>query len=139
MSISVAESCTSGNLQSFLTSIAGSSDYFEGGITAYNIDQKVKHLDVDRKMAKSVDCVSQEVSDQMALGCSKLFETRVSISTTGFINKHLFYSIVIDNKIVFRSKMDLSNYNNRLEAQRFTPIDIVNRLLKVLEKGIWKM
>tara|TARA_R110000772_G_scaffold64185_1_gene143539 strand:- start:3869 stop:4315 length:447 start_codon:yes stop_codon:yes gene_type:complete len=134
LTISVAESCTSGNLQALLTSVARSSDYFEGGITAYNINQKVKHLGVDRKVAEPVDCVSQEVADQMALGCSKLFETRISVSTTGYINKHLFYSIAIDNKIVYRSKMVLSGYDNRLMAQRYSPIYIMNKLVEVLEK-----
>jgi hypothetical protein len=133
MTISVAESCTSGNLQALLSSVNGSSDYFEGGITVYNISQKVKHLGVDRKVAEPVDCVSQEVADQMALGCSKLFETRISVSTTGYIDQHLFYSIAIDSEIVHRSKMDLNKYDNRLDAQRFAPIYIVNQLLEVLE------
>ena len=134
LTISVAESCTSGNLQALLTSISGSSEYFEGGITVYNIDQKVKHLGVDRKVAEPVDCVSQEVADQMALGCSKLFETRIAISTTGYIDRHLLYSISIDNKIVHRDKMDLSIYNNnRLVAQRLAPTHIVLKLIELLE------
>jgi PncC family amidohydrolase len=99
LTISVAESCTSGNLQALLTSISGSSEYFEGGITVYNIDQKVKHLGVDRKVAEPVDCVSQEVADQMALGCSKLFETRIAISIDIF---SIQYLLIIKLYIVIR-------------------------------------
>jgi nicotinamide-nucleotide amidase len=136
MTISVAESCTAGNLQALLSSINGASDYFEGGITVYNIDQKVKHLEVDREVAEKVDCVSQEVADQMALGVAKLFDSRVSVSTTGYINKHLFYSIVIDNKIVYRSKMDLEQpiYFSRTEAQRHAPIHIIAKLMDILDE-----
>lgn len=133
MTISVAESCTSGSLQSLLTSIDGSSDYFEGGITVYNINQKVKHLKVNRKVAEKVDCVSQKVADQMAIGVANLFETRISISTTGYIDRYLFYSIVIDNKVIYHSKMDLSNFGGRSDSQLFASINIISKLIEVIQ------
>jgi PncC family amidohydrolase len=131
LKISVAESCTGGNLQAALTTFSGSSEYFEGGITCYTIDQKVKHLGVNRKVAESVDCVSQEVADQMALGCSKLFETQISISTTGYITDKLYYSICINNTIVEHKEMKLNWYSRR-DNQINSSIEILNRLEKLL-------
>jgi PncC family amidohydrolase len=133
LKISVAESCTGGNLQSILTSIGGSSEYFEGGITCYTIDQKVKHLLVNRELAESVDCVSQEIADEMVLGCSKLFETNISISTTGYITSHLYYSISIENEIVMSDHIDLSEYFNRNEAQKGASKEIIKTLVNILK------
>ena len=132
LKISVAESCTGGNLQALLTSISGSSKYFEGGICCYTIDQKVKHLGVDRSIAEPVDCVSQEVADQMAISCYKLFETNISISTTGFIQSHLYYSICFNNKILFSDQLDLRNYVSRKVAQEKASEVILNVLIKLL-------
>lgn len=133
MTISVAESMTSGNLQRFLTSNDGSSKYFEGGITAYNINQKVKHLKVNRKIAEPVDYVSQEVADQMALGVSRMFETRMSVSTTGYVDKNMFFSVCIDNEIVLRGEVDTSKYRNRNESQKYSSIDIMLNIHEFLK------
>ena len=44
VSISVAESCTSGLIASALSSISGSSKYFKGGVIAYHTDIKIDIL-----------------------------------------------------------------------------------------------
>jgi len=82
--ICVAESLTGGNLQSMITSVSGSSDYFDGGVTAYNIDQKVKLLKVDREHAAEVNCVSQQVANEMAAGVRNLFGSFIGLATTGY-------------------------------------------------------
>lgn len=83
-SIAVAESLTSGRLQSAIGAVSGASEYFAGGITTYNLDQKVRHLGVDRATAEAVNCVSEEVAREMALGVCRLFRTTFGISTTGY-------------------------------------------------------
>ena len=133
LSISVAESCTGGNLQSLLTSINGSSNFFDGGITAYTIDQKCKHLNVIREVAEPVDCVSMEVSTQMAFGVSKMFETNISISTTGYIDKYLYYCIVINNEVVLCEEMILDSSLSRRETQIKASLDILKILESVLK------
>jgi len=82
--IAVAESLTAGKVQDYFGSISGASNFFEGGITAYSIDQKVKFLGVDREHAEKVNCISQRVADEMAIGVSKNFGTDIGIATTGY-------------------------------------------------------
>lgn len=82
--ISVAESVTGGRLQALLSSQSNSSDYFAGGITAYGIEQKVELLGVDRATAAAANCVSDEISSQMAEGAIKMFGADVAIATTGY-------------------------------------------------------
>jgi len=132
LTISVAESCTGGNLQALLSSIDGSSNYFEGGICCYNISQKVKHLGVDYEVAKPVDCVSQEVADQMASGVCNLFETRLGASTTGYIDKYFYCSIVLDNEIIFRGKFDVVNNRDRQERQLRASYQVLDNILECL-------
>jgi len=82
--VAVAESVTVGHLQSTIASVPGASTFFRGGITAYNIDQKVGVLGVKRAHAEQVDCVSSQVAAEMALGASRLFEAHIGLATTGY-------------------------------------------------------
>jgi len=65
--VATGESVTVGYLQALIASVSGASNFFLGGITAYNIDQKVELLGVDRMQAKQVDCVSPQVAAQMGV------------------------------------------------------------------------
>jgi nicotinamide-nucleotide amidase len=84
LTLAVAESATSGRLQAAIGAISGASRFFLGGITAYTIDQKVRHLGVDRAVAEAVDCVSAGVAEQMAEGACRMFRADVGIATTGY-------------------------------------------------------
>jgi len=82
--ISVAESLSSGNIQSSLGSVPGATEFFEGGITVYSLEQKVNLLKVDKTHVLRVDCVSGRVAKEMARGVCELFNTQIGVSTTGY-------------------------------------------------------
>ncbi len=84
LTIAAAESLTCGHVQSLIGAISGASAYFLGGVTAYSLDQKVRHLGVDRTTAKRVNSVSAEVAEQMARGVCALFGSDLGVSTTGY-------------------------------------------------------
>lgn len=84
LTLAVAESLTCGNLQAHIGRISGASNFFLGGITAYTIDQKVRHLGVNRESAAAVNCVSAEVAEQMARGAAELFKADIALATTGY-------------------------------------------------------
>ena len=81
--LSVAESITGGGIGSELTSIAGSSEVFRGGIIAYSDEVKIKELGVSKTLIKKFTVVSEEVAKEMAIGVRKKFKTDFSIATTG--------------------------------------------------------
>ncbi|MBL1209849.1 competence/damage-inducible protein A [Geminocystis sp. GBBB08] len=81
--LSVAESCTGGGLGSMLTEIAGSSNYFMGGIIAYSNQVKIEQLGVLEEFLTEYGAVSAIVARQMAKGVQKKFNTDWSISITG--------------------------------------------------------
>lgn len=82
--LATAESVTVGRLQSMIGAVSGASTFFRGGITAYNIEQKVQLLGVRRAHAELVDCVSPQVAAQMAEGATRIFHADIGLATTGY-------------------------------------------------------
>jgi nicotinamide-nucleotide amidase len=82
--LAVAESITCGRVQVKIGSVSGASTFFLGGITAYTLDQKVRHLGVARAAALAVNSVSNQVADEMARGVCGLFDADVGVGTTGY-------------------------------------------------------
>jgi PncC family amidohydrolase len=82
--VAVAESVTAGNLQMALSMAEGSTEFFPGGITTYNINQKVKHLNVEPMHAMACNCVSEKVAQEMGTEVIKLFNSDWGIGITGY-------------------------------------------------------
>lgn len=81
--ISTAESCTGGKIAQMFTSVAGSSNYFRGGVVSYATDIKISVLGVDAMTIEKHSVVSSQVASEMALGIQKLMKTDYAIATTG--------------------------------------------------------
>lgn len=81
--LSVAESCTGGSLGALVTTVAGSSNYFRGGIVSYDNQVKVDHLGVNPADLALSGAVSDVVARQMAVGVQKLMGTTWGLSITG--------------------------------------------------------
>lgn len=84
LTLAVAESMTCGQLQARIGAISGASNFFLGGVTAYTLDQKVRHLGVGPAAAAAVECVSDEIARQMARGACRLFGSDLGAATTGY-------------------------------------------------------
>jgi nicotinamide-nucleotide amidase len=84
LTLAVAESVTCGRLQARIGADSGASEYFLGGLTAYSLEQKVRHLGVDRAGAEGVNSVSAGVAEQMARGACALFGADLGAATTGY-------------------------------------------------------
>ncbi len=81
--ISTAESFTSGRIITQLTSISGSSEYTKGGLVPYQIAIKESILHVDPELVRTHQVVSADMAKEMALKAQNLFQSDISISTTG--------------------------------------------------------
>ena len=84
LTLSVAESLTCGQVQARVGAISGASEFFLGGMTAYTLEQKVRHLGVDRVAARRENSVSSEIAEQMAQGACRLFGSDLGLATTGY-------------------------------------------------------
>lgn len=84
LTLAAAESLTCGRVQARIGEISGASHFFLGGLTAYSLEEKVRHLGVDRASARRVDAVSADVAAQMARGACRLFGSDLALATTGY-------------------------------------------------------
>lgn len=83
MTLSTAESCTGGNIAHLITSIAGSSDYFQGSVVSYSNDVKKSVLGVQESTLAEYGAVSEQTVRQMAEGVARLTQTDCAIATSG--------------------------------------------------------
>ncbi len=81
--IAVAESCTGGLLAERLTSIAGSSSYFLGGVVCYSNDVKSAWVDVPAEMILSKGAVSSEVAMALSDGIRRGVGSTLGVGITG--------------------------------------------------------
>ena len=81
--LATAESCTGGYIAHLLTSIAGSSDYFNGSVVAYSNEIKQMLLGVSAKSLEEQGAVSEAVVKEMAEGIRKKMNTDYALATSG--------------------------------------------------------
>jgi nicotinamide-nucleotide amidase len=107
--IAVAESVTAGHMQAALASAENASKFFQGGITAYNLGQKARHLEVEPIHAEACNSVSEQVASQMARNVTQLFASDWGIGITGYAapvpecsvdEPYAFYAIAFKDKVL---------------------------------------
>ena len=81
--LAVAESCTGGYISHLITSIPGSSAYFNGSVTAYSNQVKKQVLGVENNTLEQFGAVSKQVASEMALGVKKALNADFAVATTG--------------------------------------------------------
>ncbi len=81
--IAAAESCTGGLLAQRLTSIAGSSSYFLGGVVCYSNELKTAWADVPPEMILAKGAVSSEVAVALAEGIRRRVGSTLGVGITG--------------------------------------------------------
>lgn len=83
--IATAESCTGGTIASLITSVPGSSAYFEGSIVCYSYDIKESLLNVQKKTLDKYGAVSEEVVREMLSGLLDKMKTDYGIAVSGIM------------------------------------------------------
>jgi nicotinamide-nucleotide amidase len=132
--LAVAESVTSGHLQAAFSSAENAGLFFQGGITAYNCGQKVKHLNIEPIHAESRNCVSDRVAHEMAANVCDLFRSNIGIGITGYaapvpelnVEGLFAYFTIIKNKDIIASEMITSMEKDPVKVQ----IDYANQVIK---------
>ena len=138
--LSVAESVTAGFLQAAMASAEVALKFFEGGITTYNINQKVQHLKIDKKKGEECNCVSEQTSNEMALGACELFGTDWGIAVTGYAtpvpeSRHklfAWFSICHKDKIMLAEKIDLNDLKPEEAQLKYVDI-IIEKFARLLD------
>ncbi|MBN2620906.1 nicotinamide-nucleotide amidohydrolase family protein [candidate division WOR-3 bacterium] len=112
MTISVCESCTGGMLGSVITSVAGSSEYFKGGVIAYANNVKVRIVGVRATTLQRYGAVSKQTAREMAQRVRDSLQTDIGLGITGIAGPTggsrtkpvgcVYISVAIGKKIVVK-------------------------------------
>lgn len=81
--LATAESCTGGLVGAALTTRAGASDAYVGGVIAYSNDVKRSQLAVPDETLRAHGAVSAETAVSMAAGARRALNADVAVSVTG--------------------------------------------------------
>ena len=78
-----AESCTGGGIGYAITSVAGSSEVFNGGVISYSNEAKHSLLGVKTETLDKYGAVSSRTAEEMARGAKEALKSDIAVSVTG--------------------------------------------------------
>ena len=81
--ITTAESCTGGLVAATITSVAGSSAWFDRAFVTYCNEAKIDMLGVEASVIEAKGVVSEEVARAMAQGALKNSNATLAVAITG--------------------------------------------------------
>ncbi|MEP0712513.1 competence/damage-inducible protein A [Algoriphagus sp.] len=81
--VALAESCSGGYISHLITSISGSSSYFQGAVIPYQNEFKEGILAVKAETLKEFGAVSEETVKEMSTGVRALFHSDFGLASSG--------------------------------------------------------
>ena len=140
LKVATAESCTAGMLSSAITSVPGSSDVFEIGISSYADRIKKAALGVSESTLHRYGAVSMQTAIEMAHGIKTLSDSDLGISATGVAGPGAsemksvgtVYIALTDGKYNWVVDLNLDSALSREEIRKkttFACLDLLRRYL----------
>ena len=142
LTVSTAESCTSGLLASRLTDVPGSSQYFKGGSVCYSNDLKINDIGVDKDLIERYGAVSEEVAESLAKNIAKKNNTDIGIGITGIAGpgggteKKPVGLVFVG--IFYKNNLYIKRYNltpDRITNRELTVTLCLNEIRKILRNS----
>ena len=142
LTVSTAESCTSGLLASRLTDVPGSSQYFKGGSVCYSNELKINDIGVDKDLIERYGAVSEEVAESLAKNIARKNNTDIGIGITGIAGpdggteKKPVGLVFVG--IFYKNNLYIKRYNltpDRITNRELTVTLCLNEIRKILRNS----
>ena len=142
LTVSTAESCTSGLLASRLTDVPGSSQYFKGGSVCYSNELKINDIGVDKDLIEKYGAVSEEAAESLAKNIAKKNNTDIGIGITGIAGpdggteKKPVGLVFVG--IFYKNNLYIKRYNltpDRITNRELTVTLCLNEIRKILRNS----
>ena len=142
LTVSTAESCTSGLLASRLTDVPGSSRYFKGGSVCYSNDLKINDIGIDKDLIERYGAVSEEVAKSLAKNIAQKNNTDLGIGITGIAGpdggteKKPVGLVFVG--IFYKNNLYIKRYNltpDRITNRELTVTLCLNEIRKILRNS----
>jgi len=137
LTLSIAESCTGGYVSHLITSVPGSSDYFQGSLIPYSYEIKMNELGVQPSTLEKYGAVSEETITEMAKKVKSKFKTSIGVATSGIAGPGgatsdkpvgtVWIAYADENKLITK-KLQLSK--DRLVNIKLTATAVLNLIFK---------
>lgn len=123
--VSVAEDVTSGLLQFSFSLMQNAPLFYNGGITAYTAEEKVRLLNLPQTEVRNCSCVSERIAGAMVLRAAELFGTDWAIGVTGHgspvrgagFRMFMVFSVVFNGTVLTIQRMELDPATQQAEVQ----------------------
>ncbi len=144
--ISLAESCTGGMISKYLTSINGSSLFFNGACITYSNKMKIRLLGVPKSTIVNYGAVSHQTALAMIKGLKIITDSEILLSVTGVAGPSggnsrtpvgcVFFGIgsKINKKYIFKTTKKVFHEKTRLAIQKKSTEYAIYLILKELKK-----
>ena len=142
LTVSTAESCTSGLLASRLTDVPGSSRYFKGGSVCYSNELKINDIGIDKDLIERYGAVSEEVAKSLAKNIAQKNNTDLGIGITGIAGpdggteKKPVGLVFVG--IFYKNNLYIKRYNltpDRITNRELTVTLCLNEIRKILRNS----
>jgi len=142
LTVSTAESCTSGLLASRLTDVPGSSQYFKGGSVCYSNELKINDIGIDKDLIERYGAVSEEVAESLAKNIAQKNNTDIGIGITGIAGpdggteKKPVGLVFVG--IFYKNNLYIKRYNltpDRITNRELTVTLCLNEIRKILRNS----
>ncbi len=83
LTLGLVESATGGLISHLITNVPGSSSHYQGSITSYSNEIKMKVVGVKEDTLEKYGAVSSQVAEEMAAGGRKVLGVDICLADTG--------------------------------------------------------
>lgn len=137
--LAVAESCTGGYISHLLTLIPGASEWYAGGIIAYDNSVKTNLLGVHPETLGQYGAVSENTAQEMALGVKEALKSDYAIATTGIAGPDggtpdkpvgtIWISVAGPTKLIAQKYVFGNNRERNIMRSAQTALQMLRRLI----------
>ena len=143
LKLALAESCTGGYISHLITSVAGSSAYYNGGVVPYHNEFKHNLLNVDNAIFEKHGAVSKECVMAMAKQSLIKFNADVSIAVSGIagpsggtVEKPVgttWIAVAYKDRIIPKQFVFGDNRSRNIQMTAMTAMNMLRKLILKIE------
>ncbi len=144
LKLCLAESCTGGYISHLITSVPGSSTYYNGGIIPYQNEFKNELLKVDNAIFNAEGAVSKSCVEQMVKGVLKTFKANTAIAVSGIAGPAgatadkavgtTWIAVAQGNKVVSEKFIFGDNRQRNIHVTAITAMNMLRKLILNVEE-----
>lgn len=137
--LSVAESCTGGYISHLITSVAGSSKFYNGSVTAYSNQVKEQILGVNSQTLLDFGAVSEQVAKEMVIGARKVLHSNFAVATTGIAGPDggtddkpvgtIWIAVATEDKVIARKFVFGNNRERNIIRSGQTALQLLRKVI----------